>query len=65
MSFREDPLPEGGRIRWEVEAIANTEAHSSETNGVLRIALRPGGYEWRFVPAGGATFADSGSAECR
>jgi acid phosphatase type 7 len=32
--------------------------------GVLRLTLREEGYDWRFVPAAGPSFRDSGSAEC-
>jgi hypothetical protein len=31
---------------------------------VLKLTLRPEGYEWRFVPVEGETFTDSGSARC-
>ena len=33
--------------------------------GVLRLALHPTSYDWRFVPAAGSTFTDSGSRFCR
>lgn len=32
--------------------------------GVLSLALRSGDYDWRFVPAAGQTFIDSGSGSC-
>jgi hypothetical protein len=32
--------------------------------GVIRLALRSDGYSWRFHPAAGSTYADSGSAYC-
>ncbi len=31
---------------------------------VIELTLRPGGYDWRFVPEAGATFTDTGSAAC-
>ena len=37
---------------------------SSEAFGVLRLTLKSGGYDWRFVPVRGATFRDSGSGTC-
>ena len=46
------------------DPIANTEAHADATDGVLELVLGPEGYDWRFVPVGGETFADSGSARC-
>ena len=35
------------------------------TYGVLRLTLRPEGYDWRFVPVRGSTFTDTGSSRCR
>ena len=47
-----------------VDPIANSEVHNDNTYGVLKLTLRPEGYEWRFVPVGGDEFTDSGSAGC-
>jgi len=44
--------------------LANSEVRDDRTFGVLRLTLRPRGYEWQFVPAGGAAFTDAGSASC-
>ena len=41
-----------------------SEVHDDLTYGVLKLTLRAGGYEWRFVPAEGGAFTDSGSARC-
>lgn len=41
-----------------------SEARNADTLGVLRLTLRPAGYDWDFVPAGGGTFADAGRAGC-
>ncbi len=46
------------------DPIANSEVHDDLTYGVLKLTLRLGGYEWRFVPAEGGAFTDSGSARC-
>jgi len=35
------------------------------SNGVLKLALRPAGYDWEFVPVAGGEFTDSGSDACR
>jgi hypothetical protein len=43
---------------------ANSAARSTGTFGVLRLTLRPGAYEWQFVPAAGGAYTDSGSATC-
>jgi hypothetical protein len=44
-----------------VDVKPNSEARLS-TNGVLRLALKAGGYDWGFIPVSGA--GDSGSASC-
>ena len=38
---------------------------NSSSYGVLELTLRPTSYDWRFVPAAGDTFTDSGSEGCR
>ena len=43
----------------------NSEVRRSGIYGVLKLTLRPGSYDWRFVPAAGTTFTDSGSDRCR
>jgi 3',5'-cyclic AMP phosphodiesterase CpdA len=42
----------------------NSEVRENNTRGVLRMTLRPTGYDWEFVPVSGSTFRDSGSSEC-
>jgi acid phosphatase type 7 len=44
----------------------NLEARDNHTHGVLKLTLRSGGYDWKFVPASGgaAAFTDSGSGSC-
>jgi hypothetical protein len=48
--------------------IAHRQAHSQVRNtnafGVLRLSLADGSYAWRFVPALGASFHDSGQMSC-
>jgi hypothetical protein len=34
------------------------------TYGILRLTLRPAGYDWLFVPEAGRSFTDSGTAAC-
>jgi hypothetical protein len=43
---------------------ANSEMRSVEGFGVLKVVLRPSGYDWQFIPEAGKTFADSGSGSC-
>lgn len=43
---------------------ANSAAGTSKDYGVLRLVLRPTGYDFEFVPEGSSTFTDSGTASC-
>ena len=43
---------------------ANSEVRNTGTYGLIKLVLRPGGYDWEFVPAGGGTFTDTGSDSC-
>jgi hypothetical protein len=49
---------------WGTMVRDNSEVRNSTTFGVLALTLRPGGYDWRFVPEAGAAFTDSGSGAC-
>ena len=42
----------------------NSEMRNSGTMGVLKLTLRTGAYDWRFVPVAGKTFTDTGSGAC-
>jgi hypothetical protein len=55
----------GGRSHYAVGApVANSVVRNSDTFGVLKLTLRAGAYDWRFVPEAGRTYADSGSGAC-
>jgi len=54
----------GGPPRAFATIRANSEVRHTGTYGVLKLTLRSGGYDWRFVPIAGQTFSDSGSANC-
>ena len=43
----------------------NSEVRNNNTYGVLQLTLRPGGYDWRFVPVDGDSFTDTGSGTCQ
>jgi 3',5'-cyclic AMP phosphodiesterase CpdA len=43
----------------------NTAAFNSRVHGVLALRLRPGGYDWEFVPTRRGVFEDRGSGRCR
>ena len=42
-----------------------SEVRNADTWGVLRLTLRPTGYDWRFLSVPGSTFTDAGRASCR
>jgi PKD repeat protein len=44
--------------------VPTLEVRNNDTFGVLALTLKNGGYDWRFMPAAGGTFSDSGSATC-
>lgn len=44
--------------------VANSEAFSNNTRGVLRLVFRPDSYEWEFVPIPGRRFHDRGTGTC-
>jgi acid phosphatase type 7 len=63
--IREFIVGTGGRSHEPLDApLANSEARDDRTFGVLELTLRPDGYDWRFVPAAGSAFTDSGSGTC-
>ena len=55
----------GGRRLHELPvAVSNSEIHSDDTFGVLKLTLHSRGYDWEFVPVAGSSFKDSGSGTC-
>jgi calcineurin-like phosphoesterase family protein len=64
--IREFIVGTGGRSINPAKAVVGQEVHNNGTYGVLWMNLRPGGYDWRFIPAPGqaSTFTDSGSDAC-
>jgi hypothetical protein len=56
----------GGRsLRGFARVRAGSVVRQSTSFGVLRLALLPRGYTWRFLTASGPPAADSGSGTCR
>jgi hypothetical protein len=43
----------------------NSEERSDNAFGVLRLALRPEGYDWDFIPADRTGFSDGGTGTCK
>ena len=42
----------------------NSEVRNNTANGVLKLTLRAGGYDFNFLPVAGQTFSDSGTGAC-
>jgi acid phosphatase type 7 len=55
----------GGKDRYALAPDPRREAGSADAYGVLRLVLRPDGYDWAFLAAPGSTYTDSGSGSCR
>jgi acid phosphatase type 7 len=45
-------------------AEATSEVRDTTTFGVLKLTLKPTGYDWKFIPEAGKSFTDSGSDTC-
>jgi hypothetical protein len=50
-SFKYDPLP-------------TTEVRQDDSWGVLKLTLKPGGYDWQFLAVANESFSDEGSGTC-
>ena len=61
--IREIVVGTGGAGLYPVRPDARRETASDDAHGVLELTLRPGRYDWRFIPVSGA-FTDAGSASC-
>jgi hypothetical protein len=46
-----------------IRAPRNSEARAL-AHGVLKLTLRPGAYDWAFLPVAGGTYTDAGSGTC-
>jgi hypothetical protein len=56
----------GGKSHYRVgPPRAGSRVRNDDTFGVLRMTLRPAGYDWAFVPVEGGNFRDAGTAACR
>jgi hypothetical protein len=65
LGLREFVVGTGGRDLYNFGTLLpNSEVHDDTSFGVLKLTLRPTGYDWQFVPAAGSIFTDSGSTDC-
>lgn len=63
--IREFVVGTGGANHTSIVSVwPNSEVRNTDTYGVLKLTLRPTGYDWKFVPIAGKTFTDSGSTDC-
>ncbi|MGH2706362.1 MAG: metallophosphoesterase family protein [Actinomycetota bacterium] len=63
--IREFVVGTGGKSHYPIgNPMANSEARSDDTFGVLALTLRGGGYDWRFVADSGGAPVDSGAGTC-
>jgi hypothetical protein len=63
--IREFVIGTGGAEKRSLGTVQpHSEARRASIFGVLKLELKPAGYTWRFVPASGATWTDSGEASC-
>jgi len=42
----------------------NSEVREATAFGVLKLTLKPGSYDWQFIPEAGKSFTDSGTGAC-
>jgi acid phosphatase type 7 len=62
---REFVVGTGGKSHYPFGSpLAGSEARNSDSFGLLQLQLRPTGYSWRFLPAQGSSFQDSGTGSC-
>ena len=54
----------GGVRLYEVRADSRRRTANDSTWGLLRLTLRPAGYDWRFLSVAGGGYRDSGSGTC-
>jgi hypothetical protein len=54
----------GGVYEFKGAKAANSEVRDNTTYGVLKLTLKPGNYDWEFIPMAGKTFTDAGTGTC-
>jgi len=43
---------------------SNVVVRDATSAGILKLTLRPGAYDWKFLPIAGQTFTDQGTGNC-
>jgi hypothetical protein len=54
----------GGVRFYRLRPDSRRQAANTSTWGLLKLTLRPAGYDWRFLPVAGSRYRDSGSGTC-
>jgi hypothetical protein len=54
----------GGAYLYDFRNIVGTSEARGQAHGVLRLTLRPDGYDWEFVPTAAYSFRDMGTGQC-
>jgi PKD repeat protein len=62
--IREIIVGTGGSSTSAPTAIARNSEVAAAAIGIIKLTLRSGGYEWKFIPIPGYSFTDSGSGTC-
>jgi calcineurin-like phosphoesterase family protein len=63
--IREFVVGTGGAMHYGIDRVHRySQVHNTRTFGALRMTLRSGAYDWKFLPAAGGSFTDSGTARC-
>lgn len=62
--IREFLVGTGGATHYAVGPVTPNSEVQASVWGVIKFTLRPGGYDWEFVPVAGETFRDAGSDTC-
>lgn len=62
--IRQFTVGTGGYPLYPIAKIQPNSEVRGHSHGVLRLTLRPDGYDWTFVPVPGGQFSDSGSGAC-
>ena len=63
-AFSQTPAKEAEFASVKGKVVTAKDSGRLHKPGILRLALRPSGYVWQFVPEAGQSFTDSGSASC-
>ena len=64
LGVREFVVGTGGKSRHQVQILKPNSEVTGSTYGALRLTLKNGSYDWRFVAIPTSSFTDSGSGSC-